>query len=207
MIRTIVIDPLYGVILSQPPPSQKVTNGKIYDKGVLDISKYQSIIVPDNASISRRKIDGIIEIYLEKELAFFGHPPYPIHIRDAREYMGCAYKDQGTFATIATYGEWWSKEGGANIRMLIVAPKGLNIIKYPGLSGESSKASPPKDMKWMKLQLENPQFKKCYWYVPITPCKGWTPIDLQPDDKCTAKKSTLSKFCGFFKVLSPSCWR
>ncbi|MHC4477214.1 MAG: hypothetical protein ACYTEL_16330 [Planctomycetota bacterium] len=177
-----------GMIISRYPlASLKVVNGLAYEQCVLDISGYESLTVPSNAIVRQGSIEGSIEICLEKELAFLGHPPYPMHIRDARKYMGCAYRIDGRSMVIATYGEWDSHiEGGSSIRMLFIVPKGLSVKKEEGLSGENSMGHAT-DPELLIDMMDSPEFKKCFWYGPVGPGDGWTKIETSVDTEFTKR--------------------
>ncbi len=177
-------NPDAGIIISQFSANPKVTNGCAYEKATMDISKYSSIIVPDNSAVQQGELKGKIEIYIEKELSFAGHPPSPMHIKDARNYMGCAFKEQNSSVIIGTFGEWSSKQGGAQIRMLVIVPKEINISSRPDISGYNSKAKAADDHEAFTQRLK----RKCYWYTSISPAEGWQRIDMAPDIHLTAKK-------------------
>ena len=178
-----------GIIISRFSTNEKVTNGQAYEKATFDISKYDFIIVPENTIVKEDKsLKSTIHIYLEKELMFAGHPPYPMHIENARYYMGCSYIEQENRIKMATFGEWQSKEGGAGIRMVIVKPEGIELEKESGLSGTDSLAHRVNRSIYMEL-LESQEFENCYWYGPIAPDaeRGWRTIHTEIDYNLTAK--------------------
>lgn len=175
-----------GLIISYNIDNPKIVNGWAYEKGLLDTLDYESVTVPNSAIVRRGKNEGSITIFLEKEFGFVGHPPYQMHIRDARNYMGCAYKAEGKSVKIATYGEWENIEGAASIRMLFVIPKKLTLKKEEGLSGWNS-IGHTDDSEWFMSMIDINEFQKCYWYGPISPAEGWTRIDTVPDAELTAR--------------------
>lgn len=87
------------------PLDPPITNGVLRETARLDVSDYVSIVVPETATVERGKQTSCVEILLEKELAFRGHPPSPVHIERARDYFGAAYKREDDALVLATYGE------------------------------------------------------------------------------------------------------
>jgi hypothetical protein len=170
-----------GLIITKSSTNPSVVNGFSYEKATLQLPPNKSLVIPQEALVERKKQGDKVEIYLEKSLDFFGHPPSPMHIRDAREYMGIASREEKDAIFIATFGEWDSHvEGAASIRILLCVPEKVELKKAERLSGEESKAHFNEDGSWIKL-IDSPQFKKCYWYGAITPKEGWNRIETQPD--------------------------
>jgi hypothetical protein len=171
-----------GLLLScRPPQKSNVTNGTLHETATLDIAGYALLVVPETATIQQVKNATHVEIHLEKELAFHGHPPHPLDIKNARDYFGIATKDENEAILLATYGEWSSKEGGASIRLRIIVPEGTAVTQRAGLDGPDSQAKPRDDVGWTDL-FDSPQFARCYWYTTIAPTTNWTPIQTTPVD-------------------------
>ncbi|MCP4614155.1 MAG: hypothetical protein GY845_36175 [Planctomycetes bacterium] len=176
------------IVISKSSANPAVVNGFSYEKATLQLPSHKPLVIPQEALVERKRQGDEVEIYLEKSLEFFGHPPSPMHIRDAREYMGIALREEKDAILVATFGEWDSHvEGGASIRVFVCVPEKMELKTVKQLSGEESKAYFDEDGSWMKL-MDSPQFKKCYWYGAITPKEGWHKIETQPDMKHRAKK-------------------
>ncbi len=156
-------------------PSPAVENGVIRETGRLDVSGITTLIIPETATVRVGTASNRVEIRMEKELTFFGHPPHPMDIRKARDYLGCAYKKEGDTVTLATYGEWSSMEGGAQVRLLLLVPPGIAVARRPDLSGDNSIAKPADAFAWMEL-IDSPQFRRCYWYTAPNPAADWTKV-------------------------------
>ncbi|MBN1897356.1 MAG: hypothetical protein JW827_01145 [Spirochaetes bacterium] len=162
--------------------SEMVKGGKAYEKAQVPVKDYRHLVVPDKVRIEQKAKNGVVEIYLEKVLSFMGHPPSPMNIKDAVKNFGIATRLEEDTLSIATYGEWWSKEGGVEIHLVIRTPRNLKIRKEKNLSGRQSLAHEKGSYPGEK------QLKKCYWYGPDTPGEGWTGIQTVPDDDQNAKK-------------------
>jgi hypothetical protein len=121
---------------------------------------------------------------MKKTMAFGGHPPEGISIRDVRKNMGCAVKVVDGALIVATFGEWDSHiEGGTSLRMVAVVPEGIEVEQRPGLSGDDSAGR-----EWRGEWLTKPKDAKGgYWYGPASPASGWAAIPDVPDDKRTAQ--------------------
>ena len=76
-------------------------------------------------------------------------------IRKAVDYMGCAYATDDDSIILATYGEWQSMEGGADIRLVIVVPTGKQLITGADLSGSGSPAQKDGLSTWPALTGSN----------------------------------------------------
>ncbi len=159
------------------PSNPEVTNGTLHETAELDISGYSSVVVPETATVEKRKGAGHIEIQMEKEVDFHGHPPHPLRIEKARDYFGVASRKEGDALVLGTYGEWSSIEGGAYVRMLVVVPEEIVVLKRADLSGENSRAKPPDDNSGLAALIDSPEFRRCYWYTAISPAPGWTRVE------------------------------
>lgn len=169
---------------SSPAPNPKVQNGDVYDKAMLKAADIKTLIVPDNANVERTGADGAIELYVHKTQSFGGHPSEPMTLEDARKKMGCATRAYDGTVTLATYGEYSTKEGGSRIKILLRVPATLSIETQPGLSGEESKGQKRKEGSYL---TKEPDAKDGYWYGPASAGPGWKAIPMEPDAKRTAK--------------------
>jgi hypothetical protein len=164
-------------------PSQKVENGSAYDKAAIDLGAAKRVVLPDDAVVWRSAEAGKVGLFMQKTLAFHGHPPEQKSIRDARKNMGCSVKAEEGALVIATFGEWNSHiEGGAYMRMIAVLPEGLELEQRKGLSGEDS-AGREWHGQWL---TKSKDAKGGYWYGPASPAEGWTAIPDVPDNDRTA---------------------
>lgn len=174
-----------SIVLSErSAPSQKVENGSAYDRAAVDLGAAKKVVLPDDAVIRRSAEAGKVELFMKKTLAFGGHPPERMSIRDARKNMGCAVKAEEGALVIATFGEWDSHiEGGAYMRVIAVVPEGVELEQRKGLSGEDSAGR-----EWHGQWLTKPRDAKGgYWYGPASPADGWTAIPDVPDHDRTAQ--------------------
>src|SRR4029078_2254058 len=73
---------------------------------------------------------------MQKTLAFGGHPPKLVSIRNVRKKMGCILRIDGDDLLLATFGEWASRiEGGKFMKVLVYVPDGVAVEQREGLSG------------------------------------------------------------------------
>lgn len=165
-------------------PSQKVENGNAYDRAAVELGTAAKVVLPDDAVIRRSTEIGMVELFMKKTLAFGGHPPERMSIRDARNNMGCAVKAEDRALVVATFGEWDSHiEGGAYMRVIAIVPEGVELEQRKGLSGETSAGR-----EWHGQWLTKPKDAKGgYWYGPASPADGWTAVPTVPDGGRTAK--------------------
>src|ERR1700674_2397342 len=83
---------------------------------------------------------------------YYGHPTEDnrLSIRHERKAMGCSCGSEGDKLVFMTYGEWFTKEGGASIMVHFVVPEGLRVETRPDLSGPDRVV--PKEVKgWHDL--------------------------------------------------------
>jgi len=164
-------------------PSDNVENGTAYDRATVDIGSAKRIVLPDTATVRRTGEGSSVRLFMAKRLAFAGHPPEPMGVRDARMNMGCATKVEGNGLVIATFGEWSNIEGGADIKLVAEVPGGLTVEQREGLSGATSAAR-----GWQGVKVTKPaDAKSGYWYGPTTPAPGWSAVPDEPDPDRTAK--------------------
>jgi len=146
-------------------PSDKVTNGVAFESGVLAMPEGHELVLPANAVVE--EYDGsTIRFYLTKYLNCLGQPPAPIRISSARHFLGIACQTHDTACTVSTFGEWQNSGGVANLRLLVLVPRGQKWRSGEGLSGANSRACKP-------MNLEDPKLEACYWYAGIGAKKTW----------------------------------
>jgi hypothetical protein len=160
-----------------------VENGSAFDKAAVDIGTATRLVLPHDAVVRRQGEAGKVQFFMMKTLAFGGHPPEPMSIRDARKDMGCAVKTDGDALVITTFGEWDShKEGGARMKLVVLVPEEVEIEQRNGLSGEGSAGR-----EWHGQYLTKPKDAKGgYWYGPASPAEGWRAVPDVPDPDRTA---------------------
>ncbi len=130
----------------------KVQNGSAYDVGTLDMGKLTTLYVPQGAEVISEGEGTKVQVYVKKTQGFFGRPPEPMDIAKTRKHFGVATLTEEKSITLATFGEFSTKEGGASIKLVIVAPKALTIETKEGLHGDSSAARPSKDEKLKRVR-------------------------------------------------------
>src|SRR5262245_25086909 len=164
-------------------PSDQVENGTAYDRAIVDVGSAKRIVLPDSATVRRTGDDGPVRLFMAKRLAFAGHPPQPMSIRDGRNNMGCATKTEGDGIVIATFGEWNNIEGGADIKLVAHVPATLTVEQRSDLSGVKSAAR-----GWQGVDVSKPaDAKGGYWYGPSLPTTGWSVVPDEPDPDRTAR--------------------
>jgi hypothetical protein len=164
------------VVLSTRPANPKVENGWAYDKATLDCGRYKVVVVPHDAQVERGGSDKQVEIYMEKEQSFSGHPPELASIRDARKEMGCARKEDKDKVVLATYGEFDSNiEGGTFMKLRLRIPAGLTVETRTGLSGPIRARLRPGERQ--RREDIRPGFG------------GWEAIPDEPDPQQTARSA------------------
>jgi len=113
-------------------------------------------------------------------LNFHGHPPKPVTLQGAHKYMGCATQREADTLVFATYGEWSTKEGLAELKLVFIVPKTLDVEQRTGLSGPNSVAAGNEDGAGR-------DGKYGYWYAATSPAQGWTAVPDVSDLDRTAK--------------------
>ena len=172
-----------SIVLDPFAPSPMVQNGGMYDKAVLKAADIKTLVVPDNAKVDRSGANGAIELYVRKTQSFGGHPPEPMTLAAARKHMGCAVKSEDGKVTLATYGEFSTKEGGSHMKVLVRVPAGLAVETQKGLSGPKSDAQRKQEGAYLTKESDT---KEGYWYGPSSAGPGWKAIPMEPDPKQTA---------------------
>lgn len=181
----VVNDP--SIVIDESGPGYNrsmVENGSAYDRAAIDLDGAKKLVLPDDAVISRSTEAGKVELFMKKTLAFGGHPPERMSIREARKNMGCAVKLEVETLIIGTFGEWDSHiEGGAFMRVIAVVPEAMDLEQRKGLSGATSAGR-----EWHGQWLTKPKDAKGgYWYGPASAADGWTAIPDVPDRDRTAQ--------------------
>jgi hypothetical protein len=171
----------------------KVENGQAYDKAALSISADQVLVVPKDAVVEEGASAGRVEVFMEKTLAFGGHPPERMSIRMARDHMGVGCKTEDGKVILATYGEWDSQiEGGAFLRLLVRVPEGVPVERRADLSGPESVGR-----EWHGEYLTKPaEVRGGYWYGPASPGPGWQALRGEPDRDCRARYVNVTRNPG-----------
>jgi hypothetical protein len=161
----------------------RVENGSAYDKAVIQLGRAETLVLPEDAVIRRTGEPGQVMAFMQKTLAFAGHPPRSMGIHDARRDMGLAVRAAGDSLVVATYGEWDSRiEGRARLKLVVLVPEGLHVEQRAGLSGADSEAG-----DWRGLGAPPQPSGGGYWYAPTVPAPGWTAQPAVPDPDRTAK--------------------
>lgn len=152
-------------------PSDKVTNGHVFECGSLELPDDQELVLPNMAVVE--EYDGeSVRFYVTKSMHCVGHPPSEMRLADARKYFGIAFQANEGTHQISTYGEWSNRGGSAKLKMLVLVPRGQSFRQSADLEGGESAAS-------CELNFDDPALEKCYWYSGIGAGEGWTPIKLQ----------------------------
>lgn len=158
-------------VVTERAPSDKVTNGTVYESGRLELPEKHELVLPNMAVVE--EYDGkSVRFFVTKSMHCVGHPPNEMRIGDARANFGIAHQEEGNVHRIGTYGEWANRGGSAQIQMLVLVPRGQSFRLSADLEGESSEAN-------TKMDFDNPAMKKCYWYAGTAPKEGWKPVLLE----------------------------
>lgn len=160
------------VQVSAEPP-RLVENGTLYEQARVEVQGVSKVVFPKDAIVRRTHAPGAIQLFMAKQLRFFGHPPAPIKLQSAHAYLGCAIRKDSQTLLVATYGDWGSKEGGAAIHLLALVPEGLPVEQRRDLSGPHSLAN-----QGAEPPGAGPDG---YWYGARAPAKEWTALASSPD--------------------------
>lgn len=170
-----------SVVLKSSAPSADVENGSAYERAEFALGAARRLAVPLDAEVVEQGTGAMIQVLLNKTLGFAGHPPEKMSIRTGRNNLGLASRREGDVLVVGTFGEFSTKEGGANMKLRFVVPKGTPLDRRAELSGGSSSVHKGQDR-----EPRDPKFG--YWYGPTTPAKGWTKIETKPDEERTLEK-------------------
>jgi hypothetical protein len=160
-------------------PSAAVENGTVFEQARVDVQGVSKVVLPKDAIVRRTHAPQSVQLFMAKQLQFFGHPPAPINLRSARAYLGCAFRKDHEALLVATYGEWGSMEGGASMHLLALVPEGLPVEQRDNLSGAQSLAN-----HGAELSSAGPDG---YWYGARAPAKDWTAVPSSPDPEKNAE--------------------
>ena len=149
----------------------KVTNGSAFDCYGLSFGGVSTLIIPEGVELTESAGAGTLIVKTNKKLAFGGHPPKPMSPETARKNMGLAYKLEGDTLTLATYGEFSTKEGGASIKLVVLVPPKSKLKKQKDLNGPNSLAA----------TTDYPANETDYWYTGNKPAAGWIALKAVPD--------------------------
>lgn len=170
-----------SVVLKRSAPSADVENGSAYERAEFTLETARRLAVPLDAEVVEQGSGTTIQVLLKKTLGFAGHPPEKMSIRSGRNNLGLASRREGDVLVVGTFGEFGTKEGGANMTLRFVVPKGTPLDRRAELSGGSSSVHKGQDREPRDPKLG-------YWYGPTTPTKGWTKIETMPDEERTLEK-------------------
>jgi hypothetical protein len=141
-----------------------VVNGTVTDTAQLPGGAGFMLRIPRTATVEAAA-DGPIIITMDKTLAFHGDPPHAMSIDAGRHLMGVATQSGSLLVTLATYGEWTTKDGGASIALRLQVPPGVTVEPADQLSGPNSLAQGD--------PADGTTAPGTYWYGPIRPAGGW----------------------------------
>lgn len=168
------ICPISGGTSSENASSSEdknVTNGSAFDCYGFSFGGVTTIVIPDGVELSEKASAGTMIIKTNKKLAFNGHPPKPMSPETARNNMGLAYKLDGDKLTLATYGEFSTKEGGASMKLVIWVPPNTKVERQKDLHGPNSIAG----------TKDYPASERDYWYTGNKAAPGWLALKAVPD--------------------------
>ena len=151
-------------------PSGKVTNGTVYETGLLRIQAGQTLILPEDVVVTRHK-GANVGVYVTKTLRCKGQPPKTMKFDESYSLWGLASradKDKKTIE-IATFGEWANRGGSARIKLHVVVPSGTKIKRDPRLQGQKSIAATPHN-------INDKAFADQYWYAGPRAAEGWKEV-------------------------------
>ncbi|MCK6440802.1 MAG: hypothetical protein L6Q71_11470 [Planctomycetes bacterium] len=167
-----------GIVTTGSGPGSGVYNGHAFDKGTMDISAYDALILPHDAQVKENEAlntTRTIHVLLRKTLSFGGHPPASVTPLQARKFMGVAWRAEDRRIWFGTYGEWDSHiEGGASMHVIFEVPSNVKVERAHDLSFENSKADGWKNGVLIKGEE--------HWYGGNAPAEGWTALQTVPDE-------------------------
>lgn len=164
----------------------KVFSGSVFARGNVPLgAKVARLIVPETAAVAFGAPAATVELFVEKTLAFAGHPPQPMPAAGLERNMGMATRIEGSDLVLATYGEWDSRiEGSASILLFVRVPVGSTVVRRVGLEGDDSAAAIwPDSIPYEKQEAG----RIGYWYAPVRPSPGWTSVPLRADPQRIAR--------------------
>jgi hypothetical protein len=149
-----------------------VINGSAYDVATIEIGDADTIELPDSSVVSVGHNRDHAVVHMRKRLAFAGLPTAPMTLEHARTFMGCALRREGRTVTLATFGEFDTIEGGADIVIRIIVPQRVQVKLLRSLRGLANS----------KAESSESQIRAGYsWYTGARPGAGWERVLDQPD--------------------------
>ena len=158
-------------VVESKAPSEKVTNGTLFESGSIDVESGVKLVFPSDFEIETYE-GKRVRFYVTKTLRCKGHPPVPMKITEVRSYFGVAQRLTDRQIEFCSYGEWRNKGGSASIRVLVLLPKGIEYKQTDELNGPNSPACDDMDRNL-------PEMKVSYWYSGVRPRENWTAISTE----------------------------
>jgi hypothetical protein len=173
-----------SIVFSEPFAGFKNYNGKAYDKASLCIEPNATLVIPDKATTVEKQGQGnLVVIYMEKEMSFAGDT-VDHSIVDVRRKMGCAVKLEKGSLTIGSFGEYFFKEGAAQMKLHVLVPPNVHLIRQSGLIGEID--SQKRVGQRPNLTEKGKNSPECW--LPPTAEDGWHAIPSVADPDHRASK-------------------
>jgi hypothetical protein len=144
----------------------RVHNGTVVDVAEVPLGGARKVELPAGAVVTRDGAASVMRVEMKKRLGFHGHPPRTMSIEAGRRLMGVASRRVGDILTVATFGDFSTKEGSATIQLSVRLPATVEVEQRPDLEGDASPA------RGTDSGREHPD---TYWYASPQPAAGWTP--------------------------------
>jgi hypothetical protein len=162
----------------------RVFAGHVYDAATLALPADAVLVVPESAVVAYGAPPKTIELFMDKTLAFMGHPPEAMPAAGVRNNMGCAARRESGTLLVGTYGEWMSIEGGAGLALFVRVPADVHVVARARIAGPDSDASTwPEDAPIARQEAG----RIGYWYAATQPAPGWRAIPSRPDNARVAR--------------------
>lgn len=172
------------VLSAEPSADNKVENGFVFDRATVNLDGITQVIIPEDAKVIQQDNVKEMQIFTIKEMCYFGHPPEEIRLHHVRKYLGCATQRNSGILKLATFGEWDSIEGRVSIRILLILPAGMEIIKATDHSGSKSICNSDKD----QFITSKHGKEEGWWYGVTKPSSDWSVVKDYPDPGRRANK-------------------
>jgi uncharacterized protein (TIGR03067 family) len=196
------VDPMDPSIVYDKPWQMgsgfKAYNGAAYDKAALCVGPKTKLVLPDKDTIVEQhdKADVVL-ICMEKRAVIRAHFARAVSITDYRPRLGVAAKLEKGELFIGTFGEFGFLEGSVNMKLLVLVPAKLEVVRREGLSaGYGGRAgvdrpekaiNPTKDDPKPALTKTKDGMPNC-WLPPAAE-DGWHEIPAVADvERRAAKK-------------------
>ena len=72
----------------QAEPPRLVENGTLYEVARADVHGAGKVVLPKDAIVRRTRAQEAVQLFMSKQLQFFGHPPGPINLHSAARVFG-----------------------------------------------------------------------------------------------------------------------